>query len=57
MNNIEIPLKALMVRLDINKNEFSSKINELIAIGHRSLDELKNIVGIMQVALVYALVF
>jgi hypothetical protein len=50
----ELCLRALLVRLDVNKWQFEDKITQLF---FKSLDELRKAVGLQQIPLVYALYF
>lgn len=50
----ELNLKALMVRLDVHKDKFEERIVEVF---FKSLDEIRDVVGIQQVPLVFALYY
>lgn len=50
----EINLRALLVRLNTHKDNFENKVAEVF---FRSLDDMKELVGVQQIPLVYALYY
>lgn len=53
--DVELALRALIARLEVNKDNFEQKITELFYI--KNLNELRSMVGIQQMPLIPALYY